>query len=88
MYLVPAQTSEMMNFRLLKKLEKAQHICEPCGAEFGDSSGKPYVLQKGTCDVCGDHTLVSDTSNWGHLRRGRLKTVRRITDKINDGAQD
>jgi hypothetical protein len=34
----------MNNFQLLKKLDKAHSICEPCGEEFGDPSGKPYVL--------------------------------------------
>jgi len=77
----------MNNFQLLKRLDKAHSICEPCGEEFGDPSGKPYVLKQGVCDVCGDHTLVSDTSNWGHLRRGRSKNVKRITSKIFEEPQ-
>jgi len=72
----------MTAFKLLKKLERAHKVCEPCGAEYGERNPELYLLNNGTCDVCNDETLVSNTSNWGYLRKGRLEVFSYVTEKM------
>lgn len=72
----------MTAFKLLKKLERAHKVCEPCGEEFGERNPKLYLLNNGFCDICDDHTLVSNTSNWNYLRKGRIEVLSLITDKM------
>ena len=73
----------MTTLELLKKLERAHKVCEPCGADFGERNPNLYLLNNGNCDVCNDKTLVSNTSNWGYLRKGQAELVSRITEKIS-----
>ena len=72
----------MTTFKLLKKLERADRVCEPCGMDYGQRGKKLYSLLNGTCDVCGDETFVANASNWGYLRKGRIELLHDITDKL------
>ena len=71
----------MSNFKLLKKLERANQVCEDCGAQFGTQNLGLYLLNNGTCDICGDQTFVTNAKNWDYLKTGRKELLKETTKK-------
>jgi uncharacterized protein (DUF983 family) len=63
----------MTTAKLDQRLLKAYQCCDACGETYGTSSGGCSTYWHGVCDVCGLEMAVTETRDWGYLRRGIVK---------------
>jgi len=61
---------EQNKFNLLKKLKNAATVCHDCGKQYGDYSVGCSSTWQGKCGVCGQEKSVTETRDYGYLRKG------------------
>lgn len=61
---------EQNKFNLLKKLKNAVTVCHDCGNQYGDYSVGCSSTWQGKCGVCGQEKSVTETRDYGYLRKG------------------
>ena len=59
--------------QLARILRNAQWVCEPCGLRYGDYRAGTSTFHVGRCDVCKLTAAVTETRDFGYLRRGRVE---------------
>ena len=64
----------------IKKLEQAYQCCHFCGTLYGEPSSGASTMRQGTCDVCGESAVVTETRDYGYLNKGiqNIKTKQKI----------
>ena len=55
---------------LVRKLQEADVVCRDCGLLYGTYSVGCSSSWMGQCGVCGKHKSVTETRDYGYLRRG------------------
>jgi uncharacterized protein (DUF983 family) len=60
----------MSDRKLLQRLQKAYQCCDACGTAYGTPTDGSSTYWRGVCDVCGLELAVTETRDWGYLRRG------------------
>lgn len=55
---------------LVRKLQEASVVCRDCGLLYGTYSVGCSSIWMGQCGVCGKHKSVTETRDYGYLRRG------------------
>lgn len=67
---------EQNKFNLLKKLKNAGTVCHDCGSQYGDYSVGCSSTWQGKCGVCGQEKSVTETRDYGYLRKGISELLR------------
>ncbi len=63
---------------LLKKLEQAGTSCKDCGVKFGTYSVGCSSSWNGKCGICGEDKIVTETRDYGYMRKGILQLKEEI----------
>ena len=56
-----------------RKLEQANLACFDCGKKYGEPRGYCATFHTGRCDVCGEEKSVTETRDYGYLRKSLNK---------------
>ena len=63
---------------LLKRLEQAGTSCKDCGITYGVYSVGCSSNWMGKCGVCGEDKIVTETRDYGYMRKGILQLKEEI----------
>jgi len=56
--------------KLITRLRKADIVCHECGDKYGTYSVGCSSTWVGRCDVCKEEKPVTETRDYGYLRKG------------------
>lgn len=60
----------MRTLNLIRRLKTAGVCCKDCGLTYGVFSVGCSTNWNGICHVCGEEGLVTETRDYGYLRKG------------------
>jgi len=63
---------------LLKRLEQAGTSCKDCGRTYGVYSVGCSSSWNGKCGICGEDKIVTETRDYGYMRKGILQLKEEI----------
>lgn len=67
--------------QLLKRLETVGTSCFVCGELYGKYSVGCSSVWMGTCGVCGEHTRVTESRDFGYFAKGIKELRTRIAEE-------
>ena len=70
------QAEETNKKKLLNKLQNAGTVCHDCGKKYGNYSVSCSSTWQGTCGVCGQEKPVTETRDYGYMRKGILELLK------------
>lgn len=61
----------------MQNLDYPVWICTPCGVKLGNKIPNIATYHLGICDVCGKEDAVTEPRDFGHLKDGWEKHVKK-----------